>query len=178
MNDKKTPSPTVQDVDQVSPDSLLNDFHGKPLFRVILFTVVVHVLFIGVFSVGYIKEQVFGSSTASMNREQKLDSAVKEGTAALREIAQRYDLNPEDLSGQFGGRTQSISTPDTSNTPSNPQDAATPPDTGSTQQAAPEQPTTEQPTSEIEKTLQHKEPGPEVPKLPSDEDDLFAPKAP
>lgn len=159
---------------QPSPDSLMGDFHSKPLLKIILVTVIVHLLIVGGFSFGYFKRQLLGQSTASMTDAQKLDLAVRDGTTALREIAERYGVNVQDLSGRFSGsaapRPAPAMQPDAqpatqpgSDAPVN-NDQSTPP---------------QQPKSEIEKVIEQKEPGPEVPDLSIEkEGDLFAPTKP
>ena len=153
-------------VDEVSPDSLMGDFRGRPFVAILAFTVIVHAVLIGVFSFGYLKNQVLGEDTSSLSEEERMDIAVREATSSLRDIAERHGVSPQDLSDRFsaGGLT----------TNSN---STSPPDTAGEQDAPADgdDTTPEGPQSAIEKELQETKDGPELPDLPSieDEDDLF-----
>lgn len=164
----KTDSPSSYKP-EISPDSMMGDFRGKPIVAILIFTVVIHAVFIGVFSIGYLKRSLLGEDTSSMTEDERMDIAVREGTAALRKIAERHDVSVQDLSDRFSdGKPKTIAPPaDTAAAPGeSASGAATPPaDAG------------EEPDSEIERELLKKEEGPAQPALDGgleDEDDLFA----
>lgn len=173
MNDA-TQDPNADVVNHdVTPDALLKDFRGKPLSRIILFTVMAHVVFIGLFSIGYLSRQLLAQDTSALTDSERMDQAVREGTTALREIADRHNVSVQELSRQFAGGTPKTAAPAPAE-PESPQ-AAPPPSTQETPQA----PAPAEPASQIEQTLREQRTGPAVPDLSADEDDdLFAPAAP
>ncbi len=156
--------------DEVSPDSLMSDFRGRPVVTILAFTVIVHVVLVGVFSVRYLKNEVLGEDTSSLSEEERLDLAVDEATKSLRKIAERHGISPQDLSERFA---KGDSTPDTTATskPANPDTRNTPPKPDGTS----DDPTAKEPKSAIEKELKKKADGPDLPDLPpiEEEEDLF-----
>ena len=137
----------------------MKSFEGRSLKSIILFTVVIHaVLLIGT-SVPYLWSAIAGEDTTEQSEEERLQIAAKEATTAIREIAERYDLKPQELSSRF-----------TDGAPKAP--AAVAVDTSA--QSTPEVTATDEtkaPESIIEKEIQKVEDGPELP--PVDDDDLF-----
>ena len=103
MSDEQTSATSVYP-DEVTPDSMMNDFRGRPVVGILSFTVIVHVVLISVFSFGYMKNELFGEDTSSMSEDERLKVAVQEATTSLREIAERHGLSPQDLTTQFAGR--------------------------------------------------------------------------
>ena len=148
--------------DEVSPDSLMSDFRGSSVAVILAFTVIVHVVLVGIFSVGYLKNEILGEDTSSLSEEERLDIAVREGTTSLREIAERHGVSPQDLSSRFSksrapaAQAKSTATPESSEP--------------GTETKSPE---TKEPDSAIEKELQKKADGPDLPDLESEDDDLF-----
>lgn len=158
-----TPTKSHAYVDPVSPDEVMDDFRGMPVLRIALFTVIIHVALVGVFSVGYLKDQILGEDTSSLTDDERMDRAVRAGTTELRAIAERYDVSVQDLSARFAGDSPApvVQTPSSEDPESNPVD----PDAESPE-----------PGSEIERALQEKQPGPAVPDLTEDieeEDPIF-----
>lgn len=110
MNDETNPqSPTQDDgpieayVDEgISPDSMMGDFKGKPLLKILGFVLILHVVVIGVLSIGFLSEQVLGESSEDLTDDQRMDQAVREVTEAVREIAEKYEVNKQDLASRFG----------------------------------------------------------------------------
>lgn len=156
-----TPKP-----DAVSPDELMSDFRGRSLVKIVIFTVLVHLFILAIFSPGYIKAQVFGESeqvdeeVAELSDEEKLDKAQKDGKAALREVADKYGLTVKEL------REQLDAEPPTAATAVDPAADATTVDP-------------DEPGSQIEQDLEVQVEGPKVPDLSVDEEeDLFAPESP
>ncbi len=151
MTDTKT--------NETSPDQLMKAFEGRSLKSIILFTVVIHaVLLIGT-SVPYLWSAVTGKDITEQSEEERFQAATKEATTAIREIAERYDLKPQDLSSRFtdgAPKAPAAASADTSPEPT-PEGTAT------------EEP--KEPESIIEKEIQKVEDGPELP--PVEDDDLF-----
>lgn len=158
---EKCPTPTF--ADDVSPDSLMSDFRGRPIVSIVVFTLIVHVVVVGVFSVGYLKDQIMGVDNSKLSEKERLDNAVREGTIALREIAERHDVTLQNLSSRFAnGSTKRAATPIAGGDTPEKTDPTKTPDTP------------KQPVSDIEKKLNEKKAGPAVPDLsPDKEDDLF-----
>lgn len=146
---------------EVTPESMMSDFRGRPIIGILGVTVIVHVILVGVFSVGYLKNELLGEDTSSLSEEERMDVAVREATASLREIAERHGVSPQDLTKQFAdGKARDSATPTNPEMPPGSPTATTP--------------DTETPKSAIEKELDKVEKGPELPPaLPKDEDDLF-----
>jgi hypothetical protein len=155
-----------------NPDSLLRDFRGRPLFLILFLTLLIHLFLVGLFSIGYLSEKVgelrkefFGDGSTELTEDQRLDEALKEATASLREIAKRHDVSPQDLSERFSGESP----------------AAT--DAGEEQFVSADEPEvpdskdpgSQDPPSAIERELEETENGPKLPDLPGleGEDDLF-----
>lgn len=151
--------------EQVSPDSLMRDFRGQPIISMLAVTVVVHIVLIGMCSVGYLSNQIFGKDNSTMSEEVRMQLAIDEATRSLRDIAQRHDISPQDLSDSFANRSAIASTK-----------SRTPAKTDTEPVSQPTDVSTEaDPKSAIEQDLEKKQAGPTLPELPSidQEDDLF-----
>jgi len=171
-NPTQPPKPTLKpsppaNVDAISPDALMSDFRSNSLLKIAVFTVVVHLLVLAIFSPGTIKTQVFGESdepaeqVTELSKQEKLDKAQKDGKAALREVADKYGLTMKQLREQLDAEPT----------------APTPPGTNAA--ADPTAPNTTDPGSQIERDLEVKLEAPAEPDLSVDqEDDLFAPETP
>ena len=163
--------------DDVSPDSLMSDFRGRPIIAILAFTVIAHVIVVGGFSIGYMKNAVFGEDTSAMSEKERIDMAVRDASTSLREIAERYGISPQELSDRFANGETQVNSASTVNATST-ENTAT-----STQQANSNTPTdaagaatseTQEPISAIETELQIEAAGPDLPNLPSlEEEDLF-----
>ena len=102
---------------ETTPDQLMKTFEGRSLKSIILFTIVVHaVLLIGT-SVPYLMGAVTGGDTSEMSEEERLTAAAKEATAAIREIAERNGVKPQDLSSRFADGTPKAPTAASGNEP-------------------------------------------------------------
>jgi hypothetical protein len=145
---------------QTTPDQLMKAFEGRSLKSIIIFTVVIHVILVIGTSVPYLLGAVTGGEDSSEKPEQeRLEIAAKEATAAMREIAERYDLKPQDLSNRFSNGA-----------PKAP--AATPKEAAPTPTPeAPPADVTKEPESLIEQEIKKVEEGPSLP--PVEDDDLF-----
>lgn len=163
--------PPPRHKDPVSPEALMNDFRGKPLMKILIFTLLIHAVFIGVFSLGYLKNQVLGADTAELSEDERMDLAVREATSVLQDIAQQHQVSFQGLSSRFADNAgDSAAQPDGATRSPSPADDAPP--------ATRDQ--------DFEQT-QERAPGPALPALTDDlgtpaaedEDDLFAdPNAP
>ena len=167
----KQPKPNAE---EISPDSLLNDFRGRPVVSIAVFTIIVHAILVGVFSIGYLKASVLGDSTEGLSEEERMDVAVREATKSLREIAERHGMNPQEFSSHFAEKDSISTSPSTTSEPIS-ETASTP-----SAEPVPGQPgatdaTDDKPKSAIEQKLEEKAAGPELPDLNAieEEDDLF-----
>lgn len=149
MTDTKT--------NETTPDQLMKTFEGRSLKSIIIFTVVVHAALLFGTSVPYLLRTFTGEDTAAMSEEERLSTAAKEATAAIREIAERYDLKPQELGSRFADGTPKASAPATGE--------------GTPATEAPPAPETNEPDSVIEQEIQKVEEGPELP--PVEDQDLF-----
>lgn len=102
MNDTQPVQPPAPPKEEVSPDSLMQDFRGKPVLTIVIFTVIVHAVFLGAFSYGYIKQDILGIKPKQMTEEQRVDAAVAESTEALQDIADEYKIDFSVLTDRLG----------------------------------------------------------------------------
>jgi hypothetical protein len=144
---------------ETTPDQLMQAFEGRSLKSIILFTIVIHaVLLIGT-SVPYLWGKVAGEDTTGQSEEERLQAATKEATTAMREIAERYQLKPQELSSRFAGGASKAPAAATKDTSPEPTSEGTAPDGSKESESA------------IEKEIKKVEEGPELP--PVEEEDLF-----
>jgi hypothetical protein len=150
---------------EVSPDSLMAHFHGSGLKKIIAFTIAVHVVVLGASSVPFLWKSAFRGDVSKLDKDQRMAKAVADASASLRKIAAENGLDPQEISRRFagGGATRAPAPPPVEAAASNapPPEAKTPP-------AEPEKP-----KSAIEKELEVKTPGPDVPPVGSGKDDIF-----
>jgi hypothetical protein len=148
---------------ETTPDQLLESFRGRSLKSIILFTIVVHLVIVGATSVPYLMKSLGGKSDSKLTEEERTEIASREANAALRDIATKHGIKPQDLSSRIadGAPPKSNTTP----TPAANEETDTP---------APEE--EDKPKSAIEEELEVKENGPKVPSIPTEEvedDELF-----
>ena len=140
--------------DEISPDELMENFRGRSLKSIILFTVVIHAILLLGTSIPFLKKSIMGRDTSGLSEQERMELAMKEATQSLRDIAEEHGLNVQDISGNF--------------TDGSPKRAS---------QKAPEAPASDpkvpEPESSIQKELKVKSDGPDVPKVEDDEEDLF-----
>jgi hypothetical protein len=142
--------------DETTPDALMESFHGRSLKSIVVFTLIIHAILLLGTSVPFLIEKVAGKDTSELSEDERIELAVKEATSSLQDIAKEHGLNVQDISNQFAGGARKSKAPA--------KDPATKP--------APEA-DPEKPKSTIEKELDVKADGPEVPKVEEDDDDLF-----
>lgn len=145
----------------VTPESLMDNFKGPKLVALAILTVVVHIVLIFGTSFPYILGKF--KDTSEMPKEEKIKLAVEEATIELREIAEKYELNPQEISDQFasgGSRTKKAV-----------EDA----DEGDAPAEKPDEPAEdpEKPKSAIEMKIEEKKEGPKVPTFDDKKDDIF-----
>lgn len=155
---------TDKEKEEVTPDQLMNKFKGSSLKSIILYTVIIHIVLLLGTSFPYLYKNIFGEDTAALSEKDRVDAALRDATTALRDIAEQYGMKPQDLSDQLAGNSKKApKAPQTENETK--EDSTEPkPETS---------PEAEKPKSAIEKELEKKETGPELPKPIEDEEDLF-----
>ncbi len=150
---------TEKNINEVTPDSLMQRFQGSGLKTIVVFTLVAHVVVLLGSSVPFLLKGAFGADTAKMTQDDRIKAAVQEATVAIRKIAGNYGLNPQQISDQFsGGGSRTAAVAPVVTVPAQTDAAA----------AATAEP--ERPKSEIEKALEVKAEGPAVPGI---DDDIF-----
>jgi len=151
----------------VTPESLMERFHGPSFAKVVMVTVVFHVVVIFGTSISYMKKSLFGDNVGKLTKEKRIEKAVADATSSIRKIAEENDLNPQDISDKFaaaGTRAARVSAPaPETKTPTG--DAVKAP-AGDTAKAP------EKPDSKIEKDLKKAVEGPKLPGA-GDKDDIF-----
>jgi len=147
-----------------TPESLMENFKGPKFVSLVILTVVVHVVIIFGSSVPYVIGKFADSS--KMTKDEKIKLAVEEATIELREIAEKYQLNPQEISDQFsGGGSRTKAADDAAASADQGEDATAKPD------ETPEEP--EGPKSAIEKAIETKVEGPKMPTFEDKKDDIF-----
>jgi len=148
---------------ETTPDQLLESFRGRSFKSIILFTIIVHVVVIGGTSVPYFIKSASGKSDSKLTEKERTEIAAREATSALRDIATKHGLKPQDLSSRIAGGAPSAASKGEAPAPKD--DPAT---------TTPEE--TDKPKTAIEEQLDVKGDGPTVPPVPTEEatdDDLF-----
>ncbi|MFM8952167.1 MAG: hypothetical protein ACKOOF_03780 [Planctomycetaceae bacterium] len=86
-------------------DDLLRDFRGSGLLWPLLITVAVHAVVILATSLPWLREAI-GGGKGDLTDDQRMEAAVQEATASLREIAKEHGVKPQDLGSRFsaGGK--------------------------------------------------------------------------
>ncbi|MBT8038218.1 MAG: hypothetical protein KJO21_11800 [Verrucomicrobiae bacterium] len=146
--------------EETTPDQLMEHFQGSSLKSIIIFTVIVHAILLVGSSFPYLYKAIAGEDLSEMSEKNRMDAAMREATVALREIAEDYDLKPQDLSSQFaGGVKRAPKAPSKESSPKKSQENPSP--------------EPEKPKSAIEQEINKKATGPTLPKPEDDEEDLF-----
>lgn len=141
----------------------MDNFKGPGLVRMIMLTVIVHVLVMTLTSIPFLKKSIMGTDTSKMTREEKIAQAVTDATSALRKIAAEHGVNPQDISDQFtsaGSRTEKQAVLET---------AVKKEPAGDT---AKKEPAPDKPQSAVEKELEKAAEGPKMPAVGGN-DDIF-----
>ena len=88
---------------EATPDSLMDQFKGRGLKPIIMFTLIVHGVVILGSSVPFFVKRAFARGNSNRTEAERIENAVEDATAALRKIARKHGLNPQDISDQFSG---------------------------------------------------------------------------
>lgn len=153
--------------EETTPDQLLDTFRGSSLKSIIAVTVIVHAVIILGTSVPYLMETFAGGDTSKLGEKERLDVAAQQATSAMREIAAKHGLTPEQLGERFAPRA-TVGAVGEASTPESDTKA---PESASPEVKAPED--TTKPESAIEKEINVKKDGPTVPTIDPEKDDLF-----
>ena len=147
--------------EETTPDQLMKHFQGSSLKSIIIFTLIIHAVLLAGTSFPYLYKMVVGENASEMSEKERTETAMREATAALREIAEEHGLKPQDLSSKLAGGTPKAPKAPKANNAST---KASQDDSGTD---------SETPKSSIEKELETKAVGPTTPKPEDDEEDLF-----
>lgn len=150
---------------ETTPDQLMESFQGRSFKSVILFTLIVHAVVLGGTSVPYLMRSVSGKSDSKLTEAERTEIAAREATSALRDIAEKHGLKPQDLSTRIAGGAAPAAPRKEEPAPA--EEPAAP---------APDAAEAEKPKAAIEEQLDVKAEGPTVPPIPAEEatdDDLF-----
>ena len=156
--------------EETTPDQLLDTFRGSSLKTIILFTILVHIVVVLGSSIPYLMKTFAGGDTSKLSEQERLDIAAKEATSALRDIAVKHGLKPEDLGERFAPRTAIPAAKDTTAKPEEKTPEETKPEETKPEETKPEE---TKPESAIEKEIKVKQDGPAVPTLDTEKEDLF-----
>jgi len=152
---------------EVDPDSLMAHFRGRSLKGIVAFTVVVHAVVLIGSSIPFLWSSVSRGDVSKLGKDERMEKAVADATASLRKIAADNGLDPQEITRRFAtGRPAAprAPAPATAEQPASvtpPVEAKTPPDDP------------EKPKSAIEKELDVKTPGPDLPSVGDGKDDIF-----
>lgn len=158
--------------EETTPDQLLDNFRGSSLKSIIAVTVIVHAVVLLGTSVSYLTKTFAGGDTSKLGEKERLDIAAQEATSAMREIAAKHGLTPEELGERFAPRATVAGAKETT-TPEGDTKATEP---AAQEGKAPEATTPEEvkmPESAIEKEINIKKDGPTVPTIDTEKEDLF-----
>ncbi len=152
--------------DEVTPESLMNAFHGPGLSKMMIVTIIVHVVVILGTSVPFMLHSVLVDDTSKLSKEERIDKAMVDVTGELQKIADEPGLRAQEIGDLFakGNRPQPTTAPVV-----DPEMESEPETTGSPMKEP------EKPKSTIEQELEKKASGPSLPDVSSDieEEDLF-----
>ena len=146
---------TTTKTEETTPADLMESFKGSSLKSIVIFTVVVHIVVLGVTSGSYFFKSG-ASDKSKQSEEERMKEAVSEATTSLREIAEKHGLKAQDLSSRFsdGAPKAPEAAPEPAETPSD---------------VPPAEPEKEK--SAIEKEIEKVAPGPALPGV--EDEDLF-----
>ena len=88
---------------ETTPDELLDTFKPLSLKKIVLFTVAVHAVLLLGTSVPFLLKKFSGGDSAALSEEERVELAVKEASASLREIAKAHGIKQQDLGSRFAG---------------------------------------------------------------------------
>jgi len=97
--------------DIISPDNLMGDFKGKGISGIFLFTVLIHVILLIVSSLPYIQSEYFDTDPTEIEETKKKEMAFDDVTTIIEEIAEKYNMQPSDITDKFsksGSRSDKV----------------------------------------------------------------------
>jgi len=146
---------------EATPDSLMDQFKGKGIKPILMFTLAVHVVVILGSSIPFFIRSAMSAGSSKRTEAERVESAVEDATAALRKIAKKHGLNPQDISDQFSGGRRAR--------------PAAGGETPETEPVSGDEPETipEREKSAYETNLEAKAEGPTVPTFEDEKDDIF-----
>ncbi len=157
---------TDKQKEEVTPDQLMNNFKGSSLKSIVIFTLVIHLIFIVGGSITDIYKRMAGKDAAKLNEAGRMEAAMVKATSALRDIAAEYGLKPQDLSSQLAGGAPKA--------PESPAETGKEPKSDEPKAETDNTPVTpEKPESAIEKEVKKQADGPALPDPVEDEEDLL-----
>jgi len=96
---------------KMSPDHLMNDFKGRGVSGIFLFTVIIHALLLVGSSLPYIQSTYFDSNPAEIEESKRKEMAFDDATTIVDEIAEKYDMQASDITDRFsksGSRSDKV----------------------------------------------------------------------
>ena len=164
---------------EATPESLMEPFKGISLIKMVIATIIFHIVIIVGTSVPYLKKELLGADVTKMTKEQKIEKAVAEAASSLKKIAAENGLSPTDISNSFspgGARAMKTAAPapaaDAKGTPAPVTPVAKAPAVKPDAKPVTSDATPARPESKIEKDLKKAVDGPKIPASPS-KDDIF-----
>ena len=88
---------------ETTPDQLLEAFRGRSFKSIIAFTIVVHLVIVVGSSVPYLMKSLGAKSDSKLSEVERTEIAAREANSALRDIAVKHGLKPQDLSNRIAG---------------------------------------------------------------------------
>jgi hypothetical protein len=154
--------------EETTPDQLLDTFRGGSLKSIIVFTIIVHIVVVLASSVPYLMKTFAAGDTSKLSEQERMDIAAREASGALRDIAVKHGVKPEDLGDRFAPRAA---------IPAAGQGETSPASSGKTQEPAvpveSKPGETAKPESALEKEINVKQEGPALPGIDTEKEDLF-----
>lgn len=101
----------AQNSSGVSPDSLLSDFKGSSVSKIVVFTVILHVIILGGSSIPWLISE-FVQNPIELEKGEREKLALTDATMAIKDIAEKYGLEPADITNKFsksGSRADKVS---------------------------------------------------------------------
>lgn len=150
------------------PDDLMNHFQGQGLRKIVIFTIVVHLVVILVTSIPFLLGK-FKDPNDGLSEEQRTQNAIKQANETLAKIAKDHGLQTAQLRSQMSGGRRPAPKPADEDKPETPASGA-----GDVEsEGASTAPEGEiRGDSDIEQKLQEKLPPPSLPDV-NNTDDLF-----
>lgn len=163
------------DIADVTPESLMERFRGTSMVKMVVVTVVFHVVLVLGTSVAYLKKSLLGDKVAAMSKEQRIEKAVSEATSSIRKIATENGLSPQEISDNFSSsaaKAAKLAAETAANAAASLTNAAAVKQAPAAPEKNPDAGKPERPESKIEQDLKKAVKGPDAPP-PVGKDDIF-----